>query len=55
MNRLPTESLFRIGPTGLEPISDETLNGLLDASERQALQGYRQAVAEEMLQHPEAS
>lgn len=52
---LPPEDLFRIGPTGLEEISDATLNLRLDALERESLRrGYEAATAEEMLQLPEA-
>ena len=53
MTRIPTDELFRLGPNGLEPISDETIARKLD--EIAALrQGYAAAVAEEMLQTPEA-
>jgi hypothetical protein len=38
MRRLTTEELFRIGPTGLEEISDETLNRRLDEVERRELE-----------------
>ena len=47
--RIPTEELFRIGPTGLEPVSDETITRLLDTYD-----GYAEAVREEMLKMPEA-
>jgi len=53
--RLPAESLFRIGPPGLEPVSDDTIRRLLDASERRAMAGYAEAVCEEMLQAPECT
>jgi hypothetical protein len=38
MRRLRHDELFRIGPTGLEEISDETLNRRLDAVERAELE-----------------
>lgn len=34
MTRLPTEQLFRIGPDGLEPIGDETLELRLSIAAR---------------------
>jgi len=55
MRRLSDAELFHIrGRDGLEPISDETLSRRLDAAERQAMQGYAEAVREELLQMPEA-
>lgn len=36
IRRLPDSALFRIGPTGLEEISDATLELRLDALERAA-------------------
>jgi hypothetical protein len=44
--RLSDVDLFRIGPKGLEDISDDTLRFRL---------GYAEAVEEEMLQTPEAA
>lgn len=37
IRRLPSLDLFHIGPTGLEDISDSTLNSRLDALDRAAL------------------
>ena len=54
MRRLSDVELFRIGPDGLEEIGDRTLDLRLDAAERQAMKGYQEAVAEEMLSTPEA-
>ena len=54
MKRIPTEQLFRPTANGLEAVSDDTIRRLLDASERRQLEGYRQAVADEMIQTPEA-
>lgn len=52
MRRLSVEELF---PNG-EPIGDETLRRKLDEAERRHLEtSYRTAVAEEMLQLPEAT
>lgn len=53
MNRIPTDQLFR---SNLEPIGDRTIDAILDAAERESLRrGYESAIAEEMLQHPEAA
>lgn len=38
MRRLTMEELFRVGPTGLEEIGDETLNRRLDEVERRELE-----------------
>lgn len=55
IRRLSDVELFHVrGAEGLEPISDETLSRRLDAAERRALQGYAEAVSEEMLRCPEA-
>ena len=57
-SRLLDEELFRIGPRGLEEISDRTLDMRIDAAEIAALRrsspSYQLAVADEMLQTPEA-
>lgn len=54
--RLTDEELFDIGPGGLEDIGDATLTRRLDEAEQRSLRrGYKAAVAEEMLQTPEAS
>jgi len=57
--RLSHEELFRIGPNGLEEISDATLELRLTESERRTLTrqsdpGYIEAIAEELLQMPES-
>jgi hypothetical protein len=57
MRRLSDSDLFRIGPQGLEEISDDTLRQRLDAEELRALRqsdpGYQAARADELLQQPE--
>lgn len=56
IRRLSAVELFRVGPDGLEAIGDDTLRRRLDAAERESLrQGYAEAVAEELLQQPEAA
>lgn len=56
--RLTDEELYRIGPSGLEDIGDDTLTLRLNEAEQRALRHdavYRDAVAEEMLATPEAA
>lgn len=58
MRRLTDEELFHISSSGLQEISDGTLELRISAAERRSLgdpdHDYQAAVAEEMLQHPEA-
>lgn len=50
--RLPTEELFRIGPGGLQEISDETLTQRLNEAELRQLRAAAPAYPD-LVEHPE--
>lgn len=52
VRRLSDEELFHIGPTGIEPISDATLERRLSEAERRALREIAPKYPE-LLEHPE--
>lgn len=51
MSRLPVEELFRVGPDGLEPISDVTLELRITEADRREM---RRAYPESTLSQQEA-
>lgn len=51
-HRLRYDELFRVGPGGLQEISDETLNQRLNEAELRALRAVVPAYPE-LIEHPE--